>query len=221
MGKHLYPIHSPNGSLVTDCWGLKNPAESGTNSPFSPMFNEIRSDKDVCENCFQRTRERYERNYRLETYFDDEDGEWSVRPVDVQGITLTVGNDDVTLGGFDDDVYRRRESTMTLPERGSHRGMRTICDCGFRYSDTDSEEGTWKNRPLDKRTFFDYAEHLVERMDEKGVSYCEDTLFKELDHMKSDPEQQFDDDSIYKKAIERSIIAEQTKQKAAPGSVSG
>lgn len=201
--------------------GSENPAESGASSFFCIMFNEIRSDKDVCSNCFQRIRERYERNYRLEPHYDEDESEWTVQPVDVQGLEVTVAGEDIEIGGLEDDVTRCSDSTTRIPERGAHRGMRTVCDCGYRPGKTERDGGTWKNRPLSKAEFFEYADNLVERIEGKGTSFSEDVFYAELDRMKSDPDQQFDDDRIYKRAIKKSILIERVREGAVSGSISG
>lgn len=173
-------------------------------------FENIQTDPDICSNCFRRTHGRYERNYRLDTYFDDEEGEWSVRPVDVQGVEIEVHGETEIIGGEDDEVYRNRDDTMKIPERGAIRGMRTVCKCGFRYTpDRLLEEGeTWKYRPLPKATFFEYAEHLVDRLEEKGVDFCEETFYDTLDRLKSDPDEQFADDRLYEKACKQASSVE-------------
>lgn len=167
--------------------------ETMTGSP----FKEVQTDHDVCSNCFRRTHGRYERNYRLETYHDDEEGEWSVRPVDVSPLILEINGEEVELGGYSDHVFRNPEETTKIPEKGAIRGLRTICKCGFRYKPGDDE---WRNRPLDKRTFFEYADHLAKRLRENGVEFDEDAFYEILDQLKSDPDEQFADDRIFEKA---------------------
>lgn len=177
------------------------------------MFHDIQTDPDVCSNCFRRTHDRYERNYRLEVMqVENDEGklEWTTVPVEVSGIEYEKFDPDkqemVTeeIGGFDDRVFRRAENTTKIPEKGAIRGMRTICECGFRYVPDAmlGEDETWKNRPLDKKTFFEYADHLIERLRESGASIDEETYYEELDRMKSDPDQQFQDDGMFEKAIE-------------------
>lgn len=161
-------------------------------------FVNIVEDPDVCSNCFRRKRERFERNYRLETYFDEDEGEWSVRPVNVQGITITIAGEEEIVGGMEDDVYRDYDNTIKIPERGSIRGLRTVCRCGYRYDGSED----WRNRPLRKSTFFEYAEYLRDRMRENGVDFDEDAFFEKLDELKSDPDKQFADDRIFKQACD-------------------
>ena len=180
-------------------------------------FENIQKDPDICSNCFRRTHDRYERNYRLETYFDHEEGEWSVRPVNIQGITITVGGEETVIGGMDDDVYRNREETMKIPERGAIRRMRTVCKCGFRYlpyQDREPKENChcdeedcdcrkdWKNRPLNKSRFFEIAERIRDRLHENDVSFSEDAYFAKLEELKSEPSEQFADDDIFRKACQ-------------------
>lgn len=165
-------------------------------------FEDVRQDPDICSNCFRRMRNRYERNYRLEPV--RKDGEWEMIPVDVQGLTITVDGEEEEIGGFDDDVYRNPETTTKIPERGAHRGMRTVCDCGYRHR----SDGDWKNRPLDKRTFFEYAERLADRFEEKGVGFDREEFFERLDTLKSDPDEQFADDRMFLKAIDHASAVE-------------
>lgn len=169
------------------------------------IFDTIQADPDICSNCFRRTHKRFERNYRVETYQDDE-GEWDVRPVEVQGIEITLpGGDTQILGGKPDRVFRQGEQTTKVPERGAHRGLRTVCVCGFRWGPQEVVE-EWKNRPLNKKTFFEYADRLLERVRENGVDLDEDTYYEELDEMKSDPDQQFADDDMYRDALHRASV---------------
>lgn len=167
-------------------------------------FPEIQTDPDICSNCFRRTHDRYERNFRLETFFDDDEGEWSVRPVSVEGITIEVHGKEETIGGMEDDIFRNPASTTKIPEKGTIRGLRTICECGFRYAPDGvlGEDEDWRNRPLDKSTFFEYAENLAERLRENGVNFDEDAFYEKLDELKSDPDEQFADDSIFEEACE-------------------
>lgn len=170
----------------------------------SEPFKEVQQDPDVCSNCFNRKRHRYERNYRLETVYNEDESEWDVEPMPVKGLELTVAGETEIVGGVPDDVYAD-QNTITIPERGSHRGLRIICDCGFRYvpdHDLASDE-TWKNRPLNKTDFFDYAENLIERYREDGVTLDENQFFEELDELKSDPTEQFADDRLYQIATSR------------------
>lgn len=160
----------------------------------------IQGDPDICDNCFRRTRDRYERNYRVEPYFDEEEGEWDVHAIDVQAIEL---DDGTLIGGYDDNVFRRSEETERIPERGGYRGMVTICECGFRWVPEHIME-EWKNRPLDKSTFFEYLERLCERLREAGVDFDDALLYDIADDLKSDPDEQFADDRIYSEAIEKS-----------------
>lgn len=134
----------------------------------------------------------------------DEDGklQWSKVPVDVSGIEITLPNGETeVMGGMDDDIYSVDENTQQIPESGAHRGMRTVCECGFRWG-PEHEVEEWKNRPLKKRQFFECAKRLVQRFEEAGASFDEDSFFEQLDEMKSDPDEQFADDSIFERAFE-------------------
>lgn len=183
-----------------------------TNESMS-AFEEVRSDPDVCSNCFRRTHDRYERNYRLEVVQkEDEDGKlrWTVEPVEVTQEVKRVFDPvqqevvEELEAAIETDVYKLPENVIRIPERGGHRGFVTACECGFRYS----PESDWKNRPLDKSTFFDYAENLLARLRESGASIDEDTYFEELDARKSDPDNQFADDRIFREAIEQASAVE-------------
>jgi hypothetical protein len=168
----------------------------------TPIFVEvIQRDPDICSNCFRRTHDRYERNYRLETYFNDEKGEWDVRPVDITGIEIEVNGETEVIGDMDDDVWRHPDSTLKIPEQGGHRGKVTICECGFRYSPILPDDEC-KNRPLDKSTFFDHADRLIARLHEAEVDLNTEVLYDELERRKSNPDNQFADDDIYAKAVQ-------------------
>lgn len=147
-------------------------------------FQEIQDDPDVCANCFRKLRDRYERNYRVETFRKDGQTKLWLQPVDDMG----------------HDVYRRPQDTIKIPQEGGLNGMVTVCECGYRYTPDRSVE--WRNRPLDKRDFFEYAENLYDRLDEAGVKYDRDELEEELSRIKSRPDMQKKDDLIYEKAID-------------------
>lgn len=175
---------------------------SGTDTTAGP-FTEVQRDPDICGNCFRRIYERYERNYRLEPYYDRDQRAYDVRPVNVQGVQLTIGNDTAEVGGMDDEVYRTANTTK-IPEDGGHRGLRTVCSCGFRYS-SDMDE--WKERPLPKRQFFEYAYNLLDRYYERGITLDPDVFVSVLQQRKSDPDAQFADDRIFADATEAAIQA--------------
>jgi hypothetical protein len=159
-----------------------------------PPFDEITSRPHVCRNCFRRTHDRIEANYRLTTYH----GDLVVEPVDDR----------------DDQVTRRPHETSKIPEKGAIRGLRTVCECGFRPYEwawiheqrqrddiDDAFNPEWKERPLDIGTFFEYLEHLIDRLDELGVTYDEDELWARAEELKRDPDEQFAADRIYERAI--------------------
>lgn len=153
------------------------------------VFENIQEDPDICSNCFRRTHDRFERNYRVEVVKEDGESKLWFAEVD----------------GFSDSVFRREKNTTRIPENGGYRGMITICKCGFRYvpSHILDEKDDWKNRPLNKSTFFDYAENIEERMVENGVDFDKETYYSTLDRLKSDPEKQFKDDSLFEKACKK------------------
>lgn len=201
-------------------------------------FPEIQSDPDICSNCFRRTHDRYERNYRLEVVQrENEEGklEWTVEPVNVQGIELTMPDGSTEkIGGMEDDVYKIPKATIKIPEKGALNGLRTICACGYRYmpyeerpekehcsceeEDCDCRKD-WKRRPLDKATFFEYAERIAERMREKGVDFCEESFFDKLDRLKSDPDNQFADDRMFEQACEYASAIESVRESEGEHSV--
>lgn len=176
------------------------------------IFNDvILQDPDICSNCFRRTHDRYERNYRLETVqVEDDDGkmEWTVQPINVSAVEITLPDGTTEeIGGMDDDVYKLPENVTKIPETGARRGLRTVCKCGFRWGPQEVTD-QWKNRPLDKKTFFEYADRLFDRLHEAEVSLNEDEFFDKLDELKSNPDEQFADDHIFSKAVEHASMIE-------------
>lgn len=168
-------------------------------------FDTVQTDPDICSNCFRRIYDRYERNYRVDAT------RTGVEIVDVGALEITLPNGDTEeVGGMDDMVTRRHEDTMKIPERGGHRGLRTVCKCGFRYQPDED----WKNRPLDKATFFEYAQRLAERFRENGVSFNESAFFDRLDELKSDPDFRFADDRIFALAIDHASTIETVRKTA-------
>lgn len=146
----------------------------------SSPFKEVQKDPDVCSNCFRRTHTRWNRKYAVDFWWTGSEYEFWPRRVD-RG----------------EEIRRIRGTTVKVPEGEPSHGEKTVCACGRQYS-PDHE---WKTRPLDKKTFFEYADRLVDRFNEMGVDFDEDAFYDQLDAKKSDPDQQFADDRIYHEAI--------------------
>jgi len=164
-------------------------------------FQEVvQSDPDICNNCFRRTHDRYERNYKLvpiQVGFS----EWDVEPDEGQGVEITLpdGNTEV-IGGLDDDVFSQHHNLKDVTGQTPSAGMIRTCACGFRWG-PEEDIGEWKDRPLPKKRFFEHAERLKERLDEAGVDFDEESFDQFLDDKKSDPDEQFADDRIYADAL--------------------
>lgn len=141
------------------------------------LFKEIQRDPDVCSNCFRRTHDRFENNFKV----SQSHGELYIDPVD----------------GYDDSVYRYDDQTDRIPERGAYRGMTTVCNCGFRY-EPDTE---WKNRPATKTDLLEYAGRLADRFEESGAGFEREEMLDEVYRLKSDPDEQFRDDDILERAF--------------------
>ncbi len=185
-------------------------------SDANAIFQEvIQQDRGICGNCFRRTHGHYERNYKLETVQqEDDDGKlrWTKVPVKVSGVEITWPNGETeTVGGVEDDVYKHPDNTTKVPEKGALRGLRTVCECGFRWA-PEHEIEEWKERPLAKKKFFEYADNLVERCNEAGVTIDEDALYEYLDAKKSDPNEQFADDRLYAHAIHHASTVSAVKE---------
>lgn len=144
---------------------------------YDSAFKEIQRDPDVCNNCFRRRYQRFERNYIVDQYKGDV---W-VREVD----------------GLPDQRFPNDEHNSEIPHERLTSGTRNACACGFSYGD--------ELRPLPKSLFFEYAEHLIQRLHEDGVSFDSATYYDELSRLKSDPAEQFADDRMYMKAIASAV----------------
>ena len=70
-------------------------------------FKSLQEDPDVCNNCFRRTHERYERNYALDTY----NGEPWARHVELP-----------------DRLYPMH--ITGVPNDPASHGMSIVCECG-------------------------------------------------------------------------------------------
>lgn len=70
-------------------------------------FKLIQEDPDVCNNCFRRTHERYERNYALDVH----KGESWARPVELP-----------------DRLYPQH--ITGVPNDPASHGMSIVCECG-------------------------------------------------------------------------------------------
>jgi len=177
----------------------------------------IQRDKDICSNCFRRTHSRYERNYRLvpvQVGFS----EWDVEPMEVGEVEMTIeveGTEErdkkESLGGLPDDVYPVGEAITDVPADEPSGGVVTICKCGFRWA-PEWEVEEWKNRPLPKKLFFEYAQNLKERLNEAGVDYDERALDEYLDDKKSDPDEQFADDRLFARGIRHASSVETVRR---------
>lgn len=148
-------------------------------------FDAIQDDPDVCNNCFRRTHERYDREYAVDWVWNPSTQEYDFWPRPVErGITR-----------------RRRPAETDRIPAGDRHGMRTICECGVRHVPEDEREGDWKIRPLPKDLFFDYAEILAERVRELGYYFDSYRYEETLAELKSHPEWASRDDDIFRRAV--------------------
>lgn len=142
------------------------------------LFKEIQRDAGICTNCFQRYEEHYEINFR-----------WD--PVSEYPRAIRDSVQDI-VGG---EVYTTDQATFIPQEPASH-GTRIACECG-----TTSDE----TRPLDKRTFFSYAANLADVIEDSDADFDRRAFFDYLEDLKTDPDKQFKDDSMYEQALGHAI----------------
>lgn len=95
--------------------------------------------------------------------------------------------DSVYFGYFDDRHKSGRPSVQ-----------RSFCKCGF--------VDAGKIRPLDKKELMEVAVRVRDRLEEEEIQFDEDIFFDCVKAEKSDPDNQFNEEAILEKAIERSLI---------------
>ncbi|PHQ43927.1 hypothetical protein Z052_01955 [Halorubrum sp. C191] len=167
------------------------------------IFKDIQRDPDVCNNCFRRTHTRYSREYAVDWVYDPSERDYDFWP---------------RLVDHGEEVRRRRGETTKVPDETPAGGMTTTCKCGVQYVPPEdlADDETWKIRPMPKRLFFEAAERLADRVSEHDAvaSLDRDDFLALLDEWKSDPDEQFRDDRLFERAVERTV----TKHAADDGS---
>lgn len=145
----------------------------------SDLFKDfIQRDSDICNNCFRRTHETYERNYAKRTYR--------------RGGETHIWWDQVELPP---ESYTRFEEVDFIPADLASHGTHVTCICGI----PDTE------RPVKRETALDYASRIAERFEEKRFDVDEDAL---VDHVKEElqrPEMQGRQDDVFAAATEQAV----------------
>lgn len=143
------------------------------------LFEYIQRNPDICSNCFRRIRETYERNYAV-----------GIAGRELYAKKLPRDTPDLKITLDDKTDYVAKDPASV--------GTRTVCECGVPPGATV--------RPLSKERFMDHGQRLADRINELRVSgnkVDEATFFTELEHLKSQPDNQFDEDAMYASAVDR------------------
>ncbi len=165
------------------------------------IFTDIQQDRHICSNCFRRTHDTVERRYAVDWVWDPSEQSYDFWP---------------RLVDRGQSTRRDRSSTVRVPadDGYSAHGEQTICACGARRRPPDDlDEGeTWKFRPLEKPMFFEYAERLADRVESRPsvIELDRDVFWDTLDSLKTDPDEQFADDRIFRHAVDAAAVVETT-----------
>lgn len=135
----------------------------------------IQADPNICNNCFRRTHETYERNYAVDTYRDGGDTKLWARQIEAP-----------------DRSYP--ESVTYIPNDLASHGTSVVCECGCPEA----------IRPVSTRKAISHAKRLCDRLEEKGVDFDEDTVLDVTRELLSQPENQGTQDDVFKYAVTRS-----------------
>lgn len=146
--------------------------------------DNVQRHPDICNNCFRRTRERSEINY-----------------INIKGVPHHV-RDSTSAIVSDDLDYAKWSKFYPGPDVGD--GVIPYCECGF------SKPGFDNSRPLDKMTFLEYGKNLADRYEEMGLDFEREKLLDELYELKSEPDNQFRDDEMYRKATDVAVAVTNT-----------
>lgn len=150
------------------------------------LFERVKQDPEICRNCFRRWRAVYEIN-----------GVWVHTSKHAKPLRESIAEivTDQRMPGPDSE---------RVPNTLAAHGTRQVCECGY-------PPGT-RNRPLAKDRFFDYADHLYDRLCEHtpdGTDPDHETYLRALYASKTDPAAQFADDRLYADAAQRALHAAQ------------
>lgn len=139
------------------------------------IFERVRRQWHVCSNCFRRTHDVWTATHVLTTHNREL---WAKRIEDVEMADPAPETEKV---GTDDGMTRR-------------------CECGV------LRNSTWV-RPLDKQTFFTHASRLADRIEEYDFpgTFDRQLFFDELEQLKAQPDNQFEDDELYSRAVEKAV----------------
>lgn len=144
-----------------------------------PEFKElIQRDSDICNNCFRRTHDTFERNYAVDTCRNGGETKLWARHIEAP-----------------DRSWRREHKTDYIPAEPASHGTYVACECG-----TDSM------RPVSMTRAMDFVDRIAERLDEKGVGFDREVLVSETRYLMQQPENQGkQDESVFGRAAEKAI----------------
>lgn len=149
------------------------------------FVERIQQNPNVCSNCFRRTHVRFRLTHRYQTY----DGELVCEEVDGEAYPKPRrARKGVTVR----DVFPADQAAST------HETNR--CPCGA-YSNYTTL------RPLDKDRLIEYGQRVAEEFNrQEDVRFDDDAFFDTLRELKSNPDRQFEDDSIFTEAVSVAAI---------------
>lgn len=142
----------------------------------------IVEEPDICCNCFRLIRKRR-----------------PIEQVNVKGQAQELR--DSIQGIIKDDNDYAQHADFCDGDKPTD-GQVPYCDCGIVLP------GFKTQRPMSKRRFMEGAERLVVRFTELGASFDEEEFLDYCRDLKSQPENQFNEERMYRKAIEHAIDVE-------------
>lgn len=140
-----------------------------------PFKDLIQRDPDICNNCFRRTHDTYERNFVVDTYREDGETKLWAREVDLTPRSWPRP---------DEVGYVHGE----LPSEGTY----LTCKCGSNIA----------IRPVSFETAFEHVTRLRDRLEEKEVDFDEDVMFTRARELLREPKWQGKQDDVFGKIIE-------------------
>ncbi len=146
----------------------------------SDVFKDlVQRDSDICNNCFRRTHDTYERNYAIDTFRDGNETKLWAREVDLP-----------------DRSWPRIDQVTYVPGDDASEGTHLICRCGVSGDPI---------RPVSTDVAMKYAKRIVDRLAEKNVDFDSDTLLDTVRHKLKQPEYQGRQDEVFSDAVVQSI----------------
>lgn len=152
-----------------------------THTPDETFQDLIQRDSDICNNCFRRTHDTFERNYVVDTFREGNETKLWAREVELPDRSW-VCPDEITF----------------VPGDEASDGTYVSCKCGIRGDPI---------RPVKLGHAMEHVKRIAERLDEKGVNFDHDVLLDTVRYKLSEPDNQGTQDTVFAESVELAILS--------------